>query len=85
MRRVISSSLRLDTAQLELIWLKYGSSRPPKCWWCDQAEQSVEHVYTKSADGGEEKDQNLLEVCAKKEISWQGRTERKGLAELLSK
>ncbi len=26
---------------------KTGVIETPQCWWCDQAQQSVEHLYTK--------------------------------------
>ena len=41
------------------------------------------NTYTSNVDGGGGKDGSSSEVCVQKGISWQGRNERKGLAELL--
>ncbi len=55
----------------------------PQCWWCGQAEQSVEHLYTKCRKWRKER-RKLLRNLYKEGIRWQGWTERKGLAELLA-
>ena len=50
-----------------------------QCWWCGQAEQSVEHLYTKvpTVEKREAK-AKLLRTLYKEGIRWQGWTERKG-------
>ena len=55
----------------------------PQCWWCGQAEQTVGHLYTKCRRWRKEK-RKLIRSLYTDGISWQGRNERKGLAELLA-
>ena len=57
--------------------------KPPHVSWCGQAEQSVEHLYTKCRWWRRER-RKLLRTLYKEGISWQGWTEKKGLAELLA-
>ena len=62
---------------------RIGVIETPQCWWCGRAEQSVEHLYTKYRRWRKER-RKLLRALCKEGISWQGWTERKGLAELLA-
>ncbi len=62
---------------------KIGVIETPQCWWCGQAEQSVEHLYTKCRPWRKER-RKLLRTLCKEGIGWQGWTEKKGLAELLA-
>ncbi len=61
---------------------RIGVIETPQCWWCGQAEQSVEHLYTKCRRWRKER-QKLLRNLYKEGIRWQGWTERKWLALLL--
>ena len=62
---------------------RIGVIETPQCWWCGQAEQSVEHLYTTCRRWRKER-RKLLRTLCKEGISWQGWTERKGIAELLA-
>ena len=62
---------------------KSGVIETPQCWWCGQAEQSVEQLYTKCRRWRKER-RKLIRSLHTEGISWQGRAERKGLAELLA-
>ena len=62
---------------------KIGMVETPQCWWCGQAEQTVEHLYTKCRRWRKERRKLIRSLCTDG-ISWQGRNERKGLAELLA-
>ncbi len=62
---------------------RIGVIEIPQCWWCGQAELSVEHLYTKCRKWRKER-RKLLRNLYKEGIRWQGWTERKGLAELLA-
>ena len=62
---------------------RIGVIKTPQCRWCGQAEQSVEHLYTKCRKWGKER-RKLLRNLYKEGIHWQGSTERKVLAELLA-
>lgn len=53
----------------------------PERWCCGQTEQSIEYLYTKCQHWRKER-RKLIRSLYKEEISWEGRTERKGLAEL---
>ena len=54
-----------------------------KSCWCGQAEQSVEHLYTKCRRW-RRKRRKLIRSLYREGISWQSRAEKKGLAELLA-
>ena len=60
-----------------------GVTETSQCWWCGQAEQSVEHLYTKCRKWKRER-RTLLRNLYKEGIRWQGWTEKKGLAELFA-
>ena len=62
---------------------RIGVIETPQCWWCGQAEQSVEHLYTKCRRWRKER-RKLLRALCKEGIRWQGWTEKKGLALLLA-
>lgn len=62
---------------------RIGVIETPQCWWCGQAEQSVEHLYTRCRRWRKER-RKLLRTLYKEGIRWQGWTERKGLALLLA-
>ena len=62
---------------------KIGVIETPQCWWCGQAEKSVEHLYTKCRRWRKER-RKLIRSLHTEGISWQGRAQRKGLAELLA-
>ena len=62
---------------------KIGVVETPQCWWCGQVEQSVEHLYTKCRRWMRERRKLIRSLCTEG-ISWQGRAEKKGLAELLA-
>ncbi len=62
---------------------RIGVIENPQCWWCGQAEQSVEYLYTKCRKWRKER-RKLLRNLYKEGIHWQRWTEKKGLAELLA-
>ena len=62
---------------------KIGVIEITQCWWCGQAEQSIEHLYTECRRWRKERRKLIRNLC-KEGTSWQGWTERKGLAELLA-
>ena len=62
---------------------KIGVIETPKCWWCGQAKQFVEHLYIKCWWWRKERRKLTSSLC-KEGISWQGWTERKKIAELLA-
>lgn len=62
---------------------RIGVIETPPCWWCGQAERSVEHLYTKCRRWRKER-RKLLRTLYKEGIRWQGWTERKGPALLLA-
>lgn len=62
---------------------RIGVIETPQCWWCGQAEQLVEHLYTKCRKWRKERQRRLRNLY-KEGIRWQGWTEKKGLAELLA-
>lgn len=62
---------------------RIGVIETPQFWWCGQAGQSVEHLYTKCPRWRKER-RKLLSTLCKEGISWQGRTKSKGLEELLA-
>ena len=62
---------------------KIGAIDTPQCWWCDRAEQTVEHLYTECRRWRKER-QMLMRTLCKEGIRCQGWTERKRLAELLA-
>lgn len=62
---------------------RIGAIETPQCWWCNGAEQTVEHLYTKCRRWRKER-RKLMRTLCKEGISCQGWTERKRLAELLA-
>ena len=60
-----------------------GKRNPPECWWRGQEEQSVEHLYTKCRRWSRQR-RKLVRRLSAKNISWQGWTEKKGLANLVA-
>lgn len=50
---------------------RIGVIENPQCWWCDQAEQSVEHLYTKCRKWRKER-RKLLRKFYKEGVRWQG-------------
>ncbi len=62
---------------------RIGVIESPECWWCGEAEQSVEHLYTKCRKWRRQRRKLTRSLSAKK-ISWQGWTEKKVLAKLVA-
>ena len=62
---------------------RIGVIETPECWWCGEAEQSVEHLYTKCRRWRRQR-RKLIRSLSEKNISWQGWTEKKGLAKLVA-
>ena len=62
---------------------KIGAIDTPQCWWCDRAEQTVEHLYTECRRWRKER-RKLMRTLCKEVISCQGWTDKKRLAELLA-
>lgn len=63
--------------------VRIGVIEPPACWWCGEAEQSVEHLYTKCR-GWRRQRRKLIKSLSAKNINWQGWAEEKGLAKLVA-
>ena len=55
----------------------------PECWWCGEAEQSVEHLYAKCRRWRKERRKMVRELYTEG-VRWQAQAERKWLAELLA-
>ena len=62
---------------------RIGVIETPECWWCGEAEQSVEHLYTKCRRWRRQR-RKLIRSLSAKNFSWQGWTEKKGLAKLVA-
>lgn len=63
--------------------VRIGVTGTPEYWWCGAAEQSVKHLYTKCRKWRRQR-RKLLRSLSAKNITWQGWTERKGLAKLVA-
>ena len=55
----------------------------PECWWCGEAEQSVEHLYTKCRRW-RKKRRKIVRKLYTEGVRWQAQAERRSLAELLA-
>ena len=62
---------------------RIGVIKTSQCWWCGQAEQSFEHLYTKFRQWRKERRKLLRNLC-KEGTRWQGWTEKRGLTEFLA-
>ena len=62
---------------------RIGATETAECWWCGAAEQSVLHLYTKCRKWRVER-RALKKNLRKAGIQWQGRPEKKWLAQLLA-
>ena len=67
---------------VRLVLARIGVIESPQCL-CGQRKQSVEHLYTKCRRWRRER-RNLIRSMHKEGISWEDRTEKKGLADLLA-
>ena len=56
---------------------RIGVIETPQCWWCGQAEQSVEHLYTKCRRWRRE-GESSSELCTKKESAGKAGLREKG-------
>lgn len=65
---------------------KIGVIETPECWWCGEAEQSVDHLYVQYTKCRRWRRQRrkLIRSSSVKYFSWQGWTEKRGLAELVA-
>ena len=61
---------------------RIGVIETPKCWWCKEVVQSVEHLYTKCRRWRKEW-RKLVRELDKEGVLWQARGERRWLAGLL--
>ena len=62
---------------------RIGKLESPKCCWCSEPVQIVEHLYTKCRRWRKQR-RKLLRGFYKEGIRWQGWTEKKGLAEMFA-
>lgn len=62
---------------------RIGVTETAECWWCKQAEQSVEHLYTKCRKWRRERKVLKKELKVLR-IGWQRRPERRRVANLLA-
>ena len=62
---------------------RIGAVESAECWWCGNREQSALHLYTSCQKWREER-RVLKRSLEKIGIQWQGRLEKKWLAELLA-
>ena len=62
---------------------KIGVIETPKCWWCGEAQQSVEHLYAKCRRWRKERRKMIRELYTK-DVRWQAQAERRWLAESLA-
>ena len=84
-KRYASRYFQLKSGQgaIGTFLVKIKVTKTPKCWWCGEAEQSVEHLYTKCRKWRRQR-RKLLRRLSAKQINWQGWTEKKGLAKLIA-
>ncbi len=62
---------------------RIGAAETAKCWWCEDSEQSVMHLFTKCRKWRTER-RTLKKSLGKAEIQWQRQPEKSWLAELLA-
>lgn len=84
-KKYTSRYLQLKTGHgaIGMFLARMGVMENPECWWCGEAEQSVEHLYTKCRKWKRQRG-NLTKNLSAKMISWQGWTEKKGLTKFLA-
>jgi len=61
---------------------RIGVVETPECWWCKEALQSVEHLFTECRRWRKQR-RKLVRELEKIGISWQSQGERKWVAGLL--
>lgn len=62
---------------------RIGVIEAPDCWWCKEAVQSVEHLYTECRKWRKER-RKLIRELEKKGVIWQVQVEKRWLAGLLA-
>ena len=77
------NQLKVGHGPMGTFLTKIGVIESPKYWWCEAAEQFVEHLYTKCCRWRKEK-RKLVRELEKEEIEWQAQAERRWLADLLA-
>ena len=68
---------------METFLAKIGVIETPECWWFGEAEQSVEHLYSKCRRWRKERRKMIRELYTEG-VRWQTQAERRWLAELLA-
>ena len=68
---------------METYLTRIGVIEAADCWWCKEAVQLVEHLYTKCRKWRRER-RKLVRKLEKEGVIWQAQAERRWLAGLLA-
>ena len=74
--------LRVGHSAVGSFLMRIGVIETPGCWWCEAAEQIVQHLYARYQKWSKQR-RKLIRKLEKEKISWQLQVERKWLANLL--